>query len=775
MIKILNYSFSYLKGDDIMKNLDVNQVILRRKQQILLSDVADGQFNKNLKPYISVLNSNLMQLGYRLSYKLMSHLMMTTEEYILEVQDFLIENINKMIGNAQNMEPLFPNFPETVLSMDFVDIIIFNIIYVELGFDREMFDEVLDRFGIVENQIKDNEKRINTKLKPIDIAFPEDINNLTKNIINSKTAYSEQDREDISILLDYNYSNIKATLPEFISFKENMVYIVKLLLDKGVKTQEFIHLFKTYTDVLRLAVALSEGDISLSKNAYFKNFTRKERKMLLELFNNCKINLEDMLRYRQMYLRLGERIHPGEYKEKYPKAFKSFDMLRNEEKKIKKETFNHKKEMYFKNKDISSVLELLESRPGEFARSLNRVLVLAKELEYNSFDVIDRFINLADNIPVSTLLSIEEYFSHRSDIKSDRIFYPKGQMAKVYGIENNLVELDEKVCNYATDVIRSKIIQILSKKEPLGKIFIDKNVGNYIAPLKMRDASKTLRPLERGSRIDIENNKIRLFLHWLDGRPHTDLDLSIILYNEKFERIDNVSYFNLKIDGCVHSGDVRSAPAPGGGTEYIDIDLEQINPNCHYICVVVNAYTYEKFYELPECFVGYMDMDENLNKAYNPSFVKFKGDLTTETTVSLPYIIDIMANQIVWCDIDYKNLFPINNIESKKNTTNMIVKNILSSRKPTMDKLAKLNVAARGELVENICEADVIFTDRKDELIETDNIIRTREVDVVKTRAILDENGNEVGVEEYIDKEIETYEARIITPFDTDVISSELL
>lgn len=758
-----------------MKNLDINKVILRRKQQILLSDIADGQFNKNLKPYISVLNSNLMQLGYRLSYKLMNHLMMTTEKYILEVQDFLIDNINKMIGNAENMKPLFPNFPETVLSMNFVDTIIFNIIYAELEFDREKFNKVLEVFGIVENEIKDEAKRINTKLKPIDIAFPEDINNLTKNIINAKTAYSEQDREDLDILFDYNYSNIKAMLPESILFKENMVYIVKLLLSKGVNTQEFAHLFKTYTDVLRLAVALSEGDISLAENTYFKNFKRKERKMILQLFNSCKINPEDLFRHKQMYLRLGERIHPGEYREKYPKAFKSFDMLRNEEKKIKKETFNHKREMLFKNKDISGVLELLQSRPGEFARSLNRILVLAKELEYDSIEVIDRFIKLADNIPVSTLISIEEYFSHRSDIKSDRIFYPKGQMAKVYGIENNLVELDEKVCNYATTAIRNKIIEILSKKEPLGKVFIDKNLENYIAPLKMRDASKTLMPLERGSRINIENNKIRLFLHWLDGRPHTDLDLSIILYDEDFKRIDNVSYFNMKIDGCVHSGDVRSAPAPEGGTEYIDIDLEKINSNCYYICVVINAYTYEKFYELPECFVGYMDIDENLNTAYNPSFVKFKGDLTTGTTVSLPYIIDVMANQIVWCDIDYYNLYPINNIKSRKNTTNMIVKNILNSRKPTMDKLVKLNVAARGELVENISEADVIFTDRKDQLLDTDDIIRTREVDVVKTRPVFDEGGNEVGVEEYMDKEIETYEARIVTPFDTDVISSELL
>ena len=100
-----------------------------------------------------------------------------------------------------------------------------------------------------------------------------------------------------------------------------MVYIIKLFVVKGVDIKEFSYLLKTYTDILRLAVELSDGDTSLSQKTRFKNFTRRERKILLQLFDNCKVNLEDMLRHRQMYLRLGEKIHPGEYREKYPHQF----------------------------------------------------------------------------------------------------------------------------------------------------------------------------------------------------------------------------------------------------------------------------------------------------------------------------------------------------------------------------------------------------------------------------------------------------------------------
>ena len=252
-----------------------------------------------------------------------------------------------MVGYAREMKPLFPNFPQVVSSMDVVDIIIFNIIYADLGFDRDAFDKVLNLFGIVEDEIKEEDKNISSNLKVIDIASLEDLQNLIIDMINSKTVYSKQDKEDLEVLFEYYAFDIKQILPEKIYFKENMVYIIKLFVVKGVDIKEFSYLLKTYTDILRLAVELSDGDTSLSQKTRFKNFTRRERKILLQLFDNCKVNLEDMLRHRQMYLRLGEKIHPGEYREKYPKAFKAFDMLRNNEDEIKRNTFNHKKEMYF--------------------------------------------------------------------------------------------------------------------------------------------------------------------------------------------------------------------------------------------------------------------------------------------------------------------------------------------------------------------------------------------------------------------------------------------
>ena len=49
-----------------MNNLQINEVLLKRKQQILPSSILKGEFNQDLKIEVAQLNNVLMKLGYRL-------------------------------------------------------------------------------------------------------------------------------------------------------------------------------------------------------------------------------------------------------------------------------------------------------------------------------------------------------------------------------------------------------------------------------------------------------------------------------------------------------------------------------------------------------------------------------------------------------------------------------------------------------------------------------------------------------------------------------------
>ena len=60
---------------------------------------------------------------------------------------------------------------------------------------------------------------------------------------------------------------------------------------------------------------MSGGDVSLAESAKFRNFTRRERRALLELLENCDNSTENMLRWKGRWIRLGERPHHGEYRD----------------------------------------------------------------------------------------------------------------------------------------------------------------------------------------------------------------------------------------------------------------------------------------------------------------------------------------------------------------------------------------------------------------------------------------------------------------------------
>ncbi|MFD2349516.1 hypothetical protein ACFSTC_09245 [Nonomuraea ferruginea] len=69
------------------------------------------------------------------------------------------------------------------------------------------------------------------------------------------------------------------------------------------------------TDVLRLACALSGGDVTLATPTRFRSFRRAERRALLRALDAVATpaKLGDVPRHRERWKRLGERLHPHEY------------------------------------------------------------------------------------------------------------------------------------------------------------------------------------------------------------------------------------------------------------------------------------------------------------------------------------------------------------------------------------------------------------------------------------------------------------------------------
>lgn len=685
----------------------INHFIYLHRRNKVVVPTTDIESNLVSKSYIVTAMKNLEAYGYTFSEELVTALEQMSTQAFVNWYHELKSNIVKLVGEKGAMIPMYPNFPEQVMEASTVELYLNAIIhYLSLGTLLPDY-EVKERFPLIDNPDL-------TVLNLGDIA---DFNSIFTNLLSSKTSLSLSDKDDISWFIEN--TSFQSQLPTDIPHKETLSFVTKLLWNNSDMRTLLIPLYKTATDVLRLAVSLSGGDVSLAEHPKFKSFKRSERRALLSMLENANNIEEDMVRYKLYWIRLGEKLHPGEYKA-FVKTNQAFNKLRNNKKIV---TYRSKLEQAFANNDVESVVSLLSKRPGEFARSLDRVLRLTisdnRLVTFkNSMKVVDAFKSVAESISTPVLLQVREYFKKRAEGNSDvRVFFPKGSIAKAYGIENSLEPIDTSVCLEIVKVCGQALVNLYSEKEPLGKVFIDDSLSKYIVPTAQRSASKALKSVARGSRFAISDTTkvLRSFIYWQEPYDETtDLDLSAVLYDKDFQVLDTISYWNLRSDkyiGC-HSGDITSAP--NGASEYIDIDLDDLkSKGVYYMSIVVNSFTYTPFCDLPDCFVGFMEREyPNSGEIYEPKTVVNKSDISVSSTQVMPMVVDLENMEIVWTDLSISNggAHCTNNVEQNKNPIILAVKSMLNIVKPNIYDLALLHTLARGELTENKDEADVIFS-----------------------------------------------------------------
>ena len=106
------------------------------------------------------------------------------------------------------------------------------------------------------------------------------------NILSAKVALSETDKQDVEWFIRQHRELVVGVIPSKFVNKENMAYVVGVLVAERLLTDEFISShFKTPTDVLRLMVAFSEGDVSLAEATRFRPFRKRERRLILSILD----------------------------------------------------------------------------------------------------------------------------------------------------------------------------------------------------------------------------------------------------------------------------------------------------------------------------------------------------------------------------------------------------------------------------------------------------------------------------------------------------------
>ncbi len=670
-----------------------NAILLGRKLQVIVP-AGSGALPE---PYLATALKNLESLGYTFSVALMDRLRTLPPEgftaFYREVEGLL----RQMLGAHVRHRPMYPNFPRQVMEASDARLYISAIVhYLTLWVPSAPAAErppLLDRVD----------------LRVIDLGADEQFDQLMCALISGRSSMSATDQADIQWALTH-HENLGSILPESIPNKEKAAFVSAVLLRAG-HAASFPYI-KTATDVLRLAVALCGGDVSLAANTKFRRLRRAERRALLELLERCGNLPEEMLRYKEPWKRLGEALHPGEYRGRFPRAASAFDFVRGDEPLV---TWGSRVEKALVQHDWEAAISLLAEHPGYFARRLDHLLRNVGQ----AGAVLGRFSEVIDQVSTPVLLQVMAHFARRHQAGSLRTFFPKGEVAKVFAAPNCLPPLDPQVRQEVVGVVRGALLQRFAKLPALGKVYVDERLRTYMLPFAQRSASKSLRSIPRGSRLPIpEGSTIRFFLWWKEGLVNgtptgrVDVDLSAVVYDSDWKYKTHISYTNLRADRykAYHSGDIVTAP--DGACEFIDLDLHSVRKrDGRYVVMSLQSYTAQPYCNLPECFAGWMMReDPNSGEIFEPATVQDKIDITADTRICIPVILDLQEREVLWTDLALrKHPRYVNKVEANQTGMVLMGRALTTLVKPTLYDLFLLHGLSRGELVSDAEQADTVF------------------------------------------------------------------
>ena len=694
----------------------VFNIILRRKNRVFINDddmlkslsAAVGEKNKQI---VATMNKNIEVFGYTMSEALFDKLVHMKAKNREVMYDALVNGLKEITGADRAYNPMYPNFPESVMEKDDFELY-FNAIVHYWSFGTLLpYEEKKERVPLFNT----------AKVKVLEAGSFDDLNDIFNNFCASKTSLSKSDVDDMVFILN----SAKVTLPDEIPFKENTACICRLLVDTGVDTDGSLcrKYIKTATDVLRLVTAMSDGDVSLAENTKFRNLKRSERRIIMNLLAGCGNVAENMNRYAGRWIRVGEKLHPGEFakNERYTKVVQAFGIIRNDG---KIQSFGGKVDAAIASGDVTTVVSLLKKRPGEFARRID-FLLCTFDKDADKKAVIMGFASVAKDVSSTVLLQVREHFINKLDGSDDmRVFFPKGNLARSYYIKNDKAEtIPEDAMIMVIAVCENALVNIYGSRAFLGKVYIDKALRNYTVPFSLRSAGKTMTAVSRGSRIAIDDSVkiIRPFIWWTNTKNDIiDVDLSVAVFADNWDCLEHVSYSNLKSEkfGMYHSGDITNGgPVDGeGAAEFIDLDIDKaLGAGARYAVFNVYNFSNELFSKMEHAAFGFMTR-ENMESGeiFEPSTVKQRMDLASATTTCIPVIFDLKERVFIWCDMaltadhvraGYGGI----NVESNLPSVVVTCKAMVDVKKPNLYDLFTFNATARGVITDNPDEADIRF------------------------------------------------------------------
>ena len=560
--------------------------------------------------------------------------------------------------------------------------------------------------------------RDDSALTELGLATAQDLKQIVADLAAQATPFSAQDRAELMALRDFGPERAP-----HVAVKENLA-----VLTATFPGLDFSASYRTVTDVLRLAVALAGGDVSLAEPCRFPSFSRAQRRRLLGLLDavgqvqDGRDCAEEMGRRCERWKRLARHLRPGDYARRFPLAAALLHQVASGGAEA---GFTSRLEEALARRDVEGALRLLATRPGVFARRLNQLLRLCAD-DAARERVVAEFARVAPEVSLPVLVRLWEYFSSPGP---DTLPWRVVAIKAAAGTKTTLIPSTRRPGPADAEVVRV-VEEALRRRAHLGRIAVDQGLyEGYTAPLGLRSASPGLRTAGRGTRLPLpEGETIRFFLHWRDlpeAPPETpgpagpaaaedgrdtrvDLDLSAFFVSEDLARTEQIAYYNLRSTAAVHSGDLTSAP--DGAAEFIDVTLaEALRQGWRYVVMTVHSFSHHRLSEVPECWAGAMarGADPQRGEVFEASTVMQRLDLVSPAFNATPFVIDLAERRLIWWDL------PVgvgeHQVANLDRSSNRVLAHLLDLLEGRRMPLAHLLGLLADVVVKDPDEADLVF------------------------------------------------------------------
>ena len=548
-------------------------------------------------------------------------------------------------------------------------------------------------------------------LTELDLATEQDLERIAVDLFAQATPFSVQDRADLTALRDHGPSRAP-----HVAVKENLA-----VLTVAFPGLDFSASYRTVTDVLRLAVAMAGGDVSLAEPCRFPSFSRAQRRRLLGLLDavgqvqDSRDSTEEMARRSERWKRLARHLRASDYARRFPRAA---ELLRQVASGSAEPGFGSRLEEALARRDVEGAIHLLVARPGVFARRLNHLLRLCGD-NVTRERVVAEFARIAPKVSLPVLVRLWEYFSSPGP---DALPWRVVTIKSGTGIKTTLIPSTRHPGHADAAVVRT-VEKALRMRASLGRITVDQQLyEGYTVPLGQRSASPGLRTAGRGTRLPLpEGETIRFFLHWRDlpeaprgsasassRGTRVDLDLSAFFVSEDLTRTEQIAYYNLRSTAAVHSGDLTSAP--DGAAEFIDVTLpEALRQGWRYVVMTVHSFSHHPLSEVPECWAGAMarGADPQRGEVFEASTVMQRLDLTSPGFNATPFVIDLAERRLIWWDLAVE--VGEHQVANLDHSTNRVLAHLLDLLEGRRMPLAHLLTLLADAVVEDPDAARLVF------------------------------------------------------------------